>query len=225
VWWAQQGYVVINLDTRGGGHSEGCGNLLSDQEADDISQVIEWAAAQPWSTGKVGMLRVSYRALSQYKVAALNPPALRAICPWEGFTDAYRDFFTRGGVVENGFARVWLFLTGRVARLETNFAAERRKHPLHDAWWEEITPDLSKITVPILECTSFSDNNLQVSDQCEHSNRLAPRTGTPMRTVDPSGPRSMARRCVERSSPFRTVSARPRCRPPAPDAAGNQRPS
>ena len=160
VWWAQQGYAVINLDTRGGGHSEGRGDLLSDQEADDIAQVIAWAAEQPWSTGRVGMLGVSYLALSQYKVAALNPPALKAICPWEGFTDAYRDFFTPGGVAENGFARVWLFLTSRVARLNTNFAAERRKHPLRDAWWEAITPDLSKIRVPILECTSFSDDNL-----------------------------------------------------------------
>jgi predicted acyl esterase len=160
VWWAQQGYAVINLDTRGGGHSEGRGELLSDQEADDISQVIAWAAEQPWSTGRVGMLGVSYLALSQYKVAALDPPALKAICPWEGFTDAYRDFFTPGGVVENGFARVWLFLTSRVARLTTNLAAERRKHPLRDAFWEAITPDVSKIRVPILECTSFSDDNL-----------------------------------------------------------------
>jgi predicted acyl esterase len=160
VWWAQQGYAVINVDTRGGGHSDGRGDLLSDQEADDIAQVIAWAATQSWSSGRVGMLGVSYLALSQYKVAALNPPALKAICPWEGFTDAYRDFFTPGGVVEDGFARVWLFLTSRVARLETNFAAERRKHPLRDSWWEAITPDLSKITVPILECTSFSDDNL-----------------------------------------------------------------
>lgn len=160
VWWAQQGYAVINLDTRGGGHSEGRGDLLSDEEADDIAQVIAWAAAQPWSTGRVGMLGVSYLALSQYKVAALNPPALKAISPWEGFTDAYRDLFTPGGVVENGFARVWLFLTGRVARLKTDIAAERRKHPLRDAWWESLTPQLSKITVPMLVCASFSDSNL-----------------------------------------------------------------
>jgi predicted acyl esterase len=159
-WWAQQGYAVINLDTRGGGHSEGRGDLLSDQEADDIAQVIAWAAAQPWSTGRVGMLGVSYLALSQYKVAALNPPALKAICPWEGFTDAYRDFFTPGGIVENGFARVWLFLTDRVARLTTDIATERRQHPLRDAWWETLTPDLAKINVPILVCTSFSDSNL-----------------------------------------------------------------
>jgi predicted acyl esterase len=160
VWWAQQGYAVINLDTRGGGHSEGRGDLLSDQEADDISEVIAWAAEQPWSNGRVGMLGVSYLAMSQYKVAALNPPALKAICPWEGFTDAYRDFFTPGGVVENGFAQVWLFLTKRVARLKTDFAAERRQHPLRDSWWEAVTPELPKIQVPILECTSFSDDNL-----------------------------------------------------------------
>lgn len=160
VWWTQQGYAVINLDTRGGGHSEGRGDLLSDEEATDISEVIAWAAEQAWSTGMVGMIGVSYLALSQYKVAALNPPALKAICPWEGFTDAYRDFFTPGGVVEDGFARVWLFLTGKAARLKTNFAAERKQHPLRDSWWETLAPDLQKITVPLLECTSFSDDNL-----------------------------------------------------------------
>lgn len=106
------------------------------------------------------MLGVSYLAISQYKVAALGPPALRAICPWEGFTDAYRDFFTPGGVVENGFARVWLFLSSRVARLEGGVAAERRRHPLRDQWWRAITPDLARIRVPILVCTSFSDANL-----------------------------------------------------------------
>ncbi|MGC4933235.1 CocE/NonD family hydrolase [Gordonia sp. DT30] len=160
VWWAQHGYAVINLDTRGGGHSQGRGDLFSDQEADDISQVIAWAAEQPWSNGRVGTLGVSYLAMSQYKVAALNPPALKAICPWEGFTDAYRDFMTPGGIVEDGFAKVWLAITKRVARTNTNLAAERMKHPLHDDWWKKITPDIAKIRVPMLECTSFSDANL-----------------------------------------------------------------
>lgn len=160
VWWAEQGFAVINLDTRGGGRSEGEGSLLSDQEAADIASVIGWAAEQPWSNGRVGMIGVSYLALSQYKVAALNPPGLKAVCPWEGFTDAYRDFFTPGGVTENGFAKVWLFLTNRVARLSVNIADERKKHPLRDEFWEALTPNLSVITVPILECTSFSDSNL-----------------------------------------------------------------
>jgi putative CocE/NonD family hydrolase len=66
-WWAQQGYAVINLDTQGGGRSEGRGDLLSDQEADDIAEVIAWAAEQPWSNGRIGMIGVYYLALSQYK--------------------------------------------------------------------------------------------------------------------------------------------------------------
>ena len=160
VWWAQQGYAVINLDTRGGGRSDGRGDLFSDQEAHDIARVIAWAAAQPWSNGRVGMLGVSYLALSQWKVAGLNPPGLEAICPWEGFTDAYRDFFTPGGIVENGFARVWLFLTRKSVRLNTDLAMERAEHPLRDDWWEKVTPDLSKISVPMLVCASFSDAGL-----------------------------------------------------------------
>jgi predicted acyl esterase len=160
VWWTAQGYAVINADTRGGGHSGGTGDLFSDQEAHDIHELIEWAGSQPWSNGNVGMLGVSYLAISQYKVAASHPPSLKAICPWEGFTDAYRDFFTPGGVVENGFARVWLFLTKRAARVATDLARERRSHPLRDAWWDAITPDLAQITVPMLVCTSFSDDNL-----------------------------------------------------------------
>ncbi len=159
-WWTAQGYAVINLDTRGGGRSEGRGDLLSDEEAADIAEVIAWAARQPWSNGRVGMLGVSYLAMSQYKVAALNPPALKAICPWEGFTDAYRDFFNPGGVTEDGFSRVWLFMTDRLARLNTKLSVERQRHLLLDNWWEAFAPDLSKITVPMLVCTSFSDANL-----------------------------------------------------------------
>ncbi len=160
VWWVSQGYAVINADLRGAGHSDGSGSLFTDAEAADIVELIEWAGAQPWSTGKVGMLGVSYLAMSQYKAAALNPPSLKAICPWEGFTDAYRDFMTTGGVVENGFATIWLALSRRVARLSTDLGKDRKLHPLRDEWWDAITPNLAAITVPMLVCTSFSDDNL-----------------------------------------------------------------
>ena len=74
-------------DLRGFGRSEGEGILLSDAEAQDYYDLIEWAAVQPWSSGRVGLNGVSYLALSQWKVAALRPPHLAAICPWEGFSD------------------------------------------------------------------------------------------------------------------------------------------
>ncbi len=52
----------------------------------DYSECIEWAGTQPWSNGKVGLLGISYYAMNQWQVAALQPPHLAAICPWEGAT-------------------------------------------------------------------------------------------------------------------------------------------
>ena len=59
-WWAAQGYAVVNCDLRGAGTSEGSAALFSDQEGEDVHDLIEWAGAQPWSTGAVGMIGVSY---------------------------------------------------------------------------------------------------------------------------------------------------------------------
>lgn len=161
VWWVDHGYAVINADARGAGTSDGVGALLSDGEASDIHDLVEWAAVQRWSSGNVGMLGVSYLAISQYKAAALNPPSLKAIYPWEGFTDAYRDFMTPGGIVENGFSSIWLRMTRHVARLGgQDIGTGRASHPLRDSWWESLAPDLGQVTVPMLVCASFSDANL-----------------------------------------------------------------
>jgi putative CocE/NonD family hydrolase len=124
-----------------------------------VYDLIEWAARQAWSSGNVGLLGVSYLAISQYKAAALAPPSLKAICPWEGFTDAYRDLMRPGGVYENGFATMWTTTSKRIARLSDDLAAGRKAHPLRDDWWQALTPDLAAISVPMLVCTSFSDSN------------------------------------------------------------------
>ncbi len=158
-WWAAQGYAVASCDLRGAGTSEGSAGLLSDQEGEDVYDLIEWAAGQPWSTGAVGMMGVSYLAVSQWKAAALQPPSLKAICPWEGFTDAYRDLMRPGGIRENGFVRLWSLSLRRV-RQRYKLAGQQRRHPLRDDWWRALVPDLEKITVPALICGSFSDNNL-----------------------------------------------------------------
>ena len=158
-WWAAQGYAVANCDLRGAGTSGGQASLLSDQEAEDVYDLIEWAAVQRWSTGAVGMLGVSYLAISQWKAAALGPPHLKAICPWEGFTDAYRDLAFPGGIREQGFTRLW-GLALRKVRQSYRLTAQQRAHPLRDDWWQTLVPDLGRITVPALVCGSFSDNNL-----------------------------------------------------------------
>jgi predicted acyl esterase len=158
-WWTQRGFAVINCDLRGAGRSDGVGALLSDEEAADVYDVIEWAARQPWCTGAVGMIGVSYLAISQWKAAALRPPHLKAIVPWEGFTDAYRDFARAGGIRENGFLKLWSRNLKSV-RLKYNLGEETAARPLRDEWWQALVPNLPKIEVPALICGSFSDNNL-----------------------------------------------------------------
>lgn len=159
-WWVQHGYAVVNADLRGGGTSDGVGSLLSDQEAEDFYDLIEWVGHQPWSTGSVGLLGVSYLGMSQYKVAALKPPSLKAISPWEGMTDAYRDLMRPGGLYEHGFTFIWANATKHAARLSVDIGREQKTRPLRDDWWQSITPDLAKIEVPMLVCASFSDNNM-----------------------------------------------------------------
>lgn len=158
-WWVSQGYAVVNADLRGAGTSDGVGRLLSDQEGEDTYDLVEWAGAQPWSTGAVGMLGVSYLAISQWKAAAARPPALAAIAPWEGFTSAYRGLIRPGGVAEQGFLRIWSIGLRRT-RQTYSLLEESRRRPLHDDWWRALEPDLAAIDVPALVCGSFSDGNL-----------------------------------------------------------------
>ena len=160
VYWTAHGYAVVNCDLRGFHRSDGTGTVLSEQEAEDYYDLIEWAGVQPWSNGKVGLNGVSYLAISQYKVAALHPPHLAAICPWEGFSDWYRDFARPGGIREDGFMRIWSAGLQRQGRTDENPRADQLAHPLHDDWWAARMPNLAQITVPILICGSFSDHCL-----------------------------------------------------------------
>ena len=158
-FWTRHGYAVLNADLRGCGRSDGVGALLSPGEAEDVFDLLEWAAAQPWSSGRTGLNGVSYLAMSQYRAAALRPPSLAALCPWEGLTDIYRDLLYPGGVREDGFIRLWSRLLGK-QRLAYGIRTEQLARPLRDAFWRGLVPDLARIEAPMLVCGSFSDPNL-----------------------------------------------------------------
>jgi len=63
--------------------------LLADEQR-DLYDVIEWIAAQPWCTGKVGMIGESYPGIVQWFAAAQQPPHLACIVPYDAVSDAYR---------------------------------------------------------------------------------------------------------------------------------------
>lgn len=158
-WWADQGYAVVNCDLRGAGTSDGIGNLLSAQEGEDVADLVEWAASKPWSTGAVALVGVSYLAVSQWNGASQQPPSLKAIVPWEGFTDPYRGLLRPGGFPEVGFLRLWA-KGMKGTRQSYSLLDACLDRPLLDDWWRSRCPDLSRIEVPALICGSFSDNNL-----------------------------------------------------------------
>ncbi len=98
-WWVPRGYAAVRIDGRGSGKSPGQCEPWSLAESIDFYDAIEWAAAQPWCNGHVGLLGISYFAINQWFVANLKPPSLKAIIPWEGFADLYRDALFHGGIL------------------------------------------------------------------------------------------------------------------------------
>jgi putative CocE/NonD family hydrolase len=80
---------------------------MSKGTSEAFFDVVEWAASQPWSSGKVGLLGCSYFAGTQWRVAARQPKGLSAIIPWEGMSDYYRDRCRHGGILSNQFITFW----------------------------------------------------------------------------------------------------------------------
>jgi predicted acyl esterase len=107
LWWIPRGYIAVRVDGRGSGKSPGQTDPFSLHEARDFYDAIEWAARQPWSNGKIGTLGISYYAMTQWLVASLKPPSLKAMIPWEGAADMYRDFAYHGGIFCFGFVSNW----------------------------------------------------------------------------------------------------------------------
>jgi predicted acyl esterase len=187
--WVPDGYAVVRVDSRGTGRSPGVIDPWSPRETKDLYDCIEWAAAQPWSSGKVGLTGISYYAMNQYQVAALQPPHLCAICAWEGAGDHYRDATYHGGIfsefISNWYPRGVMTMqhgvgerggrsrvTGELVtgpeilsedELKNNrrdIVAEALVHPLDDDYHRARSPDFSNVTVPMLSAANWGGQGL-----------------------------------------------------------------
>ena len=160
-WFVERGYVYVNHDIRGCGKSvEGQWQWHSMPERWDHYDVIEWAAAQPWSTGKVGMIGESYYAWTQWMAASLAPPHLACIVPFDGGADMYRDVAYHGGILASGFPSGWHiteirghYRVGRKGEDPTqgdwDLAWNVMKHQTIDDFWNDRNPDFKNIKCPV----------------------------------------------------------------------------
>jgi predicted acyl esterase len=144
-FWACNGYAVVNPDARGVWGSEGRGYAFGRVEAGDGHDLIEWVATQDWSNGKVGLHGTSWLAISQWFIAATQPPHLTAIAPWSGLTDIYRDNVCIGGIPDTDFMSGF-HMPGM--GLQEDVLSTFNADPYMTPYWKDKSAELEKITIP-----------------------------------------------------------------------------
>jgi uncharacterized protein len=181
-WFAARGFACARVDIAGMGDSDG---LVEDEyalrEQDDGVEVIAWLAAQPWSTGAVGMIGISWGGFNGLQIAARRPPALRAVISLCSTVDRYHGdvHFTGGCLNEENLEWGAYFFTMHgfppdpevvgadrwrdMWRHRIDHAvlppAEWLRHQRRDEFWQHgsVIEDLSAIEVPVLAVSGWAD--------------------------------------------------------------------
>ncbi|KAL2060398.1 hypothetical protein VTL71DRAFT_9793 [Oculimacula yallundae] len=153
--WCPRGYAIVQPDARGTFRSEGDVHHYGSQEAQDGYDTIEWIAEQRWSNGNVGLVGNSHLGTMQWFIAAEKPPHLKAIAPWEGVGDFYRQSLCRGGIPNPAF---WSVLSAGMEgqNLREDFAGMIDKEPHMNAYWEDKNPKIHGIDIPMYALMSYS---------------------------------------------------------------------
>jgi uncharacterized protein len=182
-WWVPKGYAAVRVDGRGSGKSPGQCEPWSLAESIDFYDAIEWAAAQPWCSGKIGLCGISYFAINQWFVANHQPPSLAAIIPWEGFADLYRDALFHGGLpslfMPNWYmAHLMHHLVGRASRHNPNAWQTNTLHfwlhnNLDSGAFRGAQAQWDKISVPMLSVGNWSGMGLHLRGNTEAFMRAA----------------------------------------------------
>jgi predicted acyl esterase len=113
-FWVPRGYAHVIANVRGTGGSGGEYGLLDRTECEDMHDLVEWVAAQPWCDGRVGMIGISYFAMTQLAAATQRPEHLRAIFPVAATADLYEAVWHHG-LFNATFANGWMSGVGGLA--------------------------------------------------------------------------------------------------------------
>ncbi|KAK8160060.1 Alpha/Beta hydrolase protein [Phyllosticta citribraziliensis] len=123
---------------------------MGSQDGEDGYDVVEAIAKMDWCNGSVGMAGNSALAISQWFTAALNPPSLKAIAPWEGAGDLFREQFCRGGVFSmSNFDLITKEIIKGNSGVE-DFAEMYRRSPTANAYWND-----KRVAMKNIKCPAF----------------------------------------------------------------------
>jgi len=162
MFWAREGYAVINADSRGAGNSGGNLVIWGEQDGRDGADVVEWAAQQFWCSGKVAVFGNSGLAMCQWWIAAEQPEHLACIAPWEGTSDLYREFICEGGIPAPGFNN-FVMNDARGPGMIEDYVGMIREYPLMNAYWESKIPRFDRIRIPAYVTGGWSHLHLRGS--------------------------------------------------------------
>ena len=180
-YFAKRGYASIRVDIRGNGDSQGIMlDEYTSQELNDAVEVINWLAKQPWCSGTVGMMGISWGGFNSLQVAALQPKPLKAIITLCSTVDRYADdIHYKGGCLLNenlGWgSTMWAYssrppdpaLVGQAWRKMWQERLEAEpflpigwlKHQRRDNYWRHgsVCEDFSKIKAATLAIGGWGD--------------------------------------------------------------------
>ncbi|MFN0280792.1 MAG: CocE/NonD family hydrolase [Kineosporiaceae bacterium] len=181
-WFAAQGFACARVDVAGTGDSEGfVQDEYAPREQDDGLEVIAWLASQPWSSGAVGMIGISWGGFNALQIAARRPPALRAVISLCSTVDRYRGdvHFTGGCLNEENLEWGAYFFTMQGLPPDPEVVGEDRwrqmwrhridqatlppaqwlRHQRRDSFWKHgsVVEDLSAVEVPVLAVSGWAD--------------------------------------------------------------------
>jgi putative CocE/NonD family hydrolase len=178
---AGNGYAVLRIDLRGTGESDG---LLRDeytrQEHDDGVAALAWIAAQPWCTGRIGMIGMSWGGFNALQIAARQPPELAAIITICASDDRYADdAHYMGGCVLTEHAVWGVAILGQASlppdpaivgerwratwlerlRNTPEWVAQWLAHQRRDAYWQygSVSEDHAAIRCPVYAIGGWAD--------------------------------------------------------------------
>ncbi len=182
-FWVARGYATATAHVRGTGESGGCLTIGAPVEGQDGYDLVEWIAAQPWSSGKVALMGTSYVGTTPLETAVWQPPHLTTIVPISPVTEWYLYYF------ENGLHRnnadpppgssntdpaLWAALgivpgprtgaTGGVedVQCQVEYAQQDTVNDDYNAYWHDRDHHAKAglITVPVLFAHGWQDGNV-----------------------------------------------------------------